>query len=296
MPDKRLSLLVPIDFNEQSLIALEQSYNLAKLLQYNIILLYVLEDRDFVSSLFSKEDNERALLSINQKLEETAEMVSRKSGCAVEALVLKGKVHQSIIKTAEKYHARFILMGTSDQGDQPGQANQQIGSNTLKVIRQAQIPVITFNGKSHFNGCRSILLPLDLTKETRQKVTYAIEIAKLFGAKIKVMSVLWDKNSPEVRQHLQLQMAQVEQFISEVNISCYTELVEVEGGQNALVPAILDFAYEEADVDLIMIMTQQENRLVEFFVGSAAQDIIRQSHVPVMSIIPKDLGFSYYQF
>ena len=296
MPDKRLSLLVPIDFNEQSLIALEQSYNLAKLLQYNIILLYVLEDRDFVSSLFSKEDNERALLSINQKLEETAEMVSRKSGCAVEALVLKGKVHQSIIKTAEKYHARFILMGTSDQGDQPGQANQQIGSNTLKVIRQAQIPVITFNGKSHFNGCRSILLPLDLTKETRQKVTYAIEIAKLFGAKIKVMSVLWDKNSPEIRQHLQLQMAQVEQFISEVNISCYTELVEVEGGQNALVPAILDFAYEEADVDLIMIMTQQENRLVEFFVGSAAQDIIRQSHVPVMSIIPKDLGFSYYQF
>ncbi len=296
MTDKRLSLLVPIDFNEQSLIALEQSYNLAKLLRYDIILLYVLEERDFVSSLFSKEDNERALMSINKKLEETAEMVSRKSGCAVEALVLKGKVHQNILKTAGKYHARFILMGTSDQGEQPGQPKSQIGSNTLKVIRQANIPVITFNGKSHFNGCRSILLPLDLTKETRQKVTYAIEIAKLFGAKIKVMSVLWDKNSPEIRQQLQLQMAQVEHFISEVNIPCYTELVEVEGGQNALVPAILDFAYEEADVDLIMIMTQQENRLVEFFVGSAAQNIIRQSHVPVMSIIPKDLGFSYYQF
>lgn len=299
MTDKRLSLLVPIDFNEQSLIALEQSYNLAKLLRYNIILLYVLEERDFISSFFSAEDKEKALQSINQQLEEKAEEVSRKSGCRVEALVQKGKVHQVILKTAEQYHARFILMGTSDQGEHAEQAEQAkhlIGSNTLKVIRQAKIPVITFNGKSHFNGCRSILLPLDLTKETRQKVTYAIEIARLFNAKIKVMSALWDKNSPEIRQQLQLQMAQVEQFIKDVHIDVYTELIEVDGGQNALVPSILDFAHEEADVDLIMIMTQQENRLVEFFVGSAAQDIIRQSHVPVMSIIPKDLGFSYYQF
>jgi len=296
MTDINRSLLVPIDFNEQSMIALEQSYNLAKLLQYDIVLLYVHEEKDFINSLFSREDKDRQLNSINQKLEETAERVSRNSGCRVQPVVLKGKVHQMILKAADEYHARFILMGTSDQGEHFESSKNMIGSNTSKVIRQSKVPVISFNGKSHFSGCRSILLPLDLTKETRQKVTYAIEIARLFHSKIKVVSILYDKHAKDIRQQLEIQMAQVKQFVTDVNIPCHTELIEIDGGSNQLAPAILDYAYEEADVDLLMIMTQQENRLVELFIGSAAQHIIRQSHVPIMSIIPKELGFSYYQF
>jgi len=81
-----------------------------------------------------------------------------------------------------------------------------------------------------------------------------------------------------------------------VNIKCETEIVEIAGGQTDLGPTILDYANKQGDIDLIIIMTQQENRLTEFFIGSAAQQIIRQSEIPVMSIIPKDLGFSYYAF
>jgi len=39
-----------------------------------------------------------------------------------------------------------------------------------------------------------------------------------------------------------------------------------------------------------MIMTQQENKLVEYFLGSAAQSIIRMSKVAVMTITPDDIG------
>ncbi len=55
MPDKQYTLLVPVDFNEQSLVALQQSYNLARLLQYDILLLYVQEEKDFLNSLFSSD-------------------------------------------------------------------------------------------------------------------------------------------------------------------------------------------------------------------------------------------------
>jgi nucleotide-binding universal stress UspA family protein len=290
------SLLIPLDFNEQSMIALEQSYNMAKLLGYEIVLLYVLEDSDLFNGFLSSEQNQDVIMRINQKLEETAAEVSRKAGVKVSPILSRGKVASTILKTAEDYNARFILMGTNDSSERLRLDRNQIGANTSRVIRQAKIPVISVNGKHHFNGCRSILLPLDLTKETRQKVTYAIEMAKLFGATIKVVSVLWDKNDLEIIQQLKVQMNQVKNFISEVNIQCQTEIVEIDGGQTDLGPTILDYAKQEGDIDLIIIMTQQENRLTEFFIGSAAQQIIRQSEIPVMSIIPKDLGFSYYAF
>ena len=43
MKTKQNKILVPIDFSEQSLIALKQSYNLAKIQDAEIVLLYVLE-------------------------------------------------------------------------------------------------------------------------------------------------------------------------------------------------------------------------------------------------------------
>lgn len=66
MPDKQYTLLVPVDFNEQSLVALQQSYNLARLLQYDILLLYVQEEKDFLNSLFSS-DQKSKLLKISIK-------------------------------------------------------------------------------------------------------------------------------------------------------------------------------------------------------------------------------------
>lgn len=296
MSAKPYSLLIPIDFNEQSMIALEQSYNMAKLLDYEIVLLYVLEDNDIFSGLLSRDQNQEMIVKINQKLEETAAEVSQKSGIRVMPLLSKGKVSATILKVAEDYNARFILMGTNDSSERLRLDKNLMGANTSRVIRQSKIPVISINGKHHYDGCRSILLPLDLTKETRQKVTYAIEMARLFNATIKVVSVLWDKGSPEVVQHLHSQLAQVKHFIEEVQIACDTKLIEVESGQQALAPTILEYAHSQGDIDLIIIMTQQENRLTEFFIGSAAQQIIRQSEIPVMSILPKELGFGSYAF
>ncbi len=295
MSEKAISLLIPVDFNEQSLIALEQSYNLARLLQTELVLLYVHEERDFLNSLFSGEQKQQITKDINHRLEEIASEVSKKTGLRVMPVVKRGKVHSAILETAEQFNSRFILMGTNDALTESEKFGM-IGSNTSKVIRQSKIPVITFNTKTHFDGCRSILLPLDLTKDTRQKVTHAIQMARLFGSTIQVISVLWDADSKAIQQQLKAQLFQAQNFIQEAGIKCKATLLETGSSTQDLVPAILNYSKEQQDIDLIMIMTQQENRLVEFFIGSAAQQIIRESTIPVMSIIPKDLGFSYIQF
>ncbi len=296
MTSKPNTLLVAIDFNDASMVAMKQSYNLAQLLDYEIILLYVHEQQTFAGGLFTADQDKQLSAEINQKLEDAAADISRNTGIKVTPLARKGKVHATILKTAEEYNSQFIFMGTNDAEKTGILDKNQLGSNTSKVIRQSKVPVISINGEHHYDGCRSILLPLDLTKDTRQKVTHAIRISRLFGSTIKVISVLWSKNDQDIKLQLERQMAQVTKFIRDAKIDCQSQFLEIKEGQKAMVPAILNYAYAEGDIDLIMIMTQQETRLVEYFIGSAAQQIIRQSKIPVMSIIPKELGFSYYRF
>lgn len=91
---------------------------------------------------------------------------------------------------------------------------------------------------------------------------------------------------------LNFQLRQVKDFIEKEGVSCEAELVESTGKEKSLVPIILRHAEEEDDIDLIIIMTQNELSLIKFFVSSSAQEIIRHSDIPVMSVIPKELGFT----
>ena len=61
-------ILIPIDFQKQSLLALDQSYNLARLLQAGIVLLYVHEQSGLFAGIFSKEQNDEMLARIEERL------------------------------------------------------------------------------------------------------------------------------------------------------------------------------------------------------------------------------------
>ncbi len=284
-------ILIPIDFQKQSLLALEQSYNLARLLQAGIVLLYVHEQSGLFAGMFSKEQNDEMLARIEERLTNLAGKSSESSGLPISYRVEKGRIYSRIIEVAKEIEADYIVMGThsSDEEDQP---DQRVGANTSRVIRSASCPVIILNSRHIYHGCRNILLPLDLTKETRQKVNLGIEMAKIYGAGIKVVSGLWSKNDPSIVGRLYQQGEQVTNFISAAGIACTFEVVESRGGEKTLVPSILNYATQQGDIDLIIIMTQQEIGIVELFVGSHAQEFIRLSDIPVMSVIPKELGFT----
>lgn len=286
------NILVPFDFNRQSEYALEQATNLAKHTQSKITLLYVHESQGFLASLFNDDRDEELLEKINDQLDSVAARTSLKSGVYVDATLQTGRIYTVINRVAEEINAKFIVLGTrSSDGDDP-ERKRMLGANTSRVIRSAVCPVITISGTTHYDGCRSILLPLDLTKETRQKVGWAIEMAKIYGAKIRAVSALWSLDDPEVVNRLNFQINHVKNFIEETGLECEAEIIESPKGEKTHVPAILDYARSKGDVDLIVIMTQQEFSIVEFFVGSHAQEFIRSSEIPVISIVPKELGFT----
>jgi nucleotide-binding universal stress UspA family protein len=275
-------ILVPIDFSEQSIIALNQSYNLAREYNAEITLLYVIEDSGILAKLFSAEQHDSMRKDIQQRLDKLAADVEEKRKITVNTLIAKGVVYEKIAEIAELINATLIIMGTN--GDS-GFKKRFIGSNALRVARESKTPLITIKGKHHRDGCKNIVLPLDLTKETREKVTKAIEFSKLFhGAAIRVVSVLLT-NDEFLVNRLTRQLAQVKTFLEKEGVECTAEIVKNVKGKETLAQNILEYA-KQVDGDLIMIMTQQEVDFVKYFIGSAAQEIINHSTIPVLSITP----------
>jgi nucleotide-binding universal stress UspA family protein len=188
--------------------------------------------------------------------------------------------------------AKMIIMGTHGS---VGLKKRFIGSNALRVVKEAKCPVVTIKGKHPREGCKNIVLPIDLTKDTREKVNSAIELGKLYGATIRVVSVLFTLDEFVVNR-LTRQMEQVKNFIKKAGVKCTAEMIKVIKGHETLAHAVIDYS-NKVDADLIMIMTQQEGEITPLFIGSTAQGIINNSDIPVMSIVPMvkhDVEFSPY--
>jgi nucleotide-binding universal stress UspA family protein len=286
-----MQILVPVDFEPQSLIALEQSYKLARLLPAEIVLLYVYDPAAGIRSLFGPSYDEDILKKLDERLTRLSTKVQAETGLQVSTILGKGQVYSKILETAGKIQSQFIIMGTHSQPELPGNAVGVLGANSSRVLRSTKCPVISINARHHYDGCRNILLPLDLTTESRQKVTWGIKIARIYGAGIKVVSGIWSKNDPTVRSRLRFLAGQVKQVIEKEGIRCTAEIIEDVENEKALIPTVLNYAEKQDDIDLIMIMTQQEAGVIEFFIGSRAQEFVRLSSIPVMSIAPKELGF-----
>lgn len=281
-------ILVPIDFSEQSLIALEQSYNLSRLTNAELFLLHVI-DESFHLPFLGGNDDKTMELKVTKAMEKLAEDTHKKAGIKVQVKIVSGKIYEEIQNIAEEIEATFIIMGTSGSVG----LKRFIGSNALRVIREAPCPVITIKGQKHRSGCKDIILPLDLQKETKEKVTKAIELSKLFGSTIHLITVLQNDDEFIVNK-LTRQLEQVKEFIAEHAIPCVSEFIH----GNDVADEVINYSVK-VKADLIMIMTQQEMDWTDMFISPAAQTIINNSEIPVLSIRPKerkDTTVSVYQY
>src|SRR5258705_13567024 len=100
MASQKNHILVPVDFSEQSLIALAQSYNLARLTKAEITIIYVIDDDESGPLSFflkSKKQNKKALeKNISDRLTEVAKDAHQKSGVKINTTVSYGKIYDEI--------------------------------------------------------------------------------------------------------------------------------------------------------------------------------------------------------
>ncbi|MBN8694480.1 MAG: universal stress protein [Bacteroidetes bacterium] len=255
-------VLIPIDFSEQSIFAIKQSYNLAKYTHSKIVLLHVYEKVG--------EERYEDLTKLTKQTE------AESGGIPVEFMNVKGDIYVETDRVAEEISATLIIMGIESHM----KFKDIFGGSASKLIRKAPCPVITIRGREHRDGCENILLPLDLSRQSREKVDIAVQFAKYFGASIRVLSVFSPSDAAYENQLLAYSH-QVKQFIKSKGISCTNKSI----ASDHVAETVVDYA-NKIESDLIMIMNKPELSVKEFFGGTEAQHIVDISNIPVMTVNP----------
>ncbi|MES2780429.1 MAG: universal stress protein [Bacteroidota bacterium] len=253
------NILVPVDGSSQSIVAFRSAVFFAQKYGSELTAVHIEESSD--------ED------ALKVKLEPIA------NGVAYRYLHKRGSVFKGILSAAEEIDANLIIMGTHGV---EGFQEFWMGSNAYKVVSSSKCPVLTMRENGTTNNFRTIVLPIDTSFESRQKVPFAVSLAKKFGATIHVLGVSVDKDK-ETEYQVSAYCRQVLHSFDDENI---TYIHEKRLGGN--ITAITEEYAHSVKADIILIMTEQEPQIGSFFLGKFAQQMVNHSNIPIMSIAPRE--------
>jgi nucleotide-binding universal stress UspA family protein len=274
-------ILIPYDFSETAALSLEHAIFMAKLIKAEIILLHIVETTTFPSSIahafsgFEKKVEEAS----NEKLAELANKIHLENGVQVNIITDVGKTYKRITHTAKQSHADLIIMGTHGSSGN----SYSLGSNTTRVVQESSCPVISVQEHAKKMGFTKIVVPIDDTNESRQKVPFAIEISRMFSAHVFVVGIM-QSSSEDYQRKFKIKVQQVEDFLVEHGVSCETKFISGEDRAKATMKVS-----EEVDADLVVIMTEQEGNFAGLLMGTYASKVINNSKIPVMTIRPAEI-------
>ena len=265
-------ILIPVDLSENSLLALEHGTFMAKLFKADMMLTHVVPNAGVFGNKPNTIDSET-----EKKLHQIANDIHIKNGCKVDISIKHGKISKQVVEAARDYGADLIILGTHGVS---GFEEFFMGSNAFRVITESHCPVLSVQQHSQKMGFSNILCPIDNSAPSRQKLKYAVELAKHFGSKIQLLGILTVEED-ELTAKFNKMFDQIEEYLTKHDIKFTSDLVY---GEN-IATTTLKYG-EKMGSDLIVIMTEQEDNLTGIFLGPYAQQIVNHSKIPVMSIKP----------
>ncbi|MBI2268896.1 MAG: universal stress protein [Bacteroidetes bacterium] len=274
-------VLIPIDFSETSMLAIEHGAFMAKLYKADVILVHVVEHSwqkfSIVAPEIKFELPENILSLAEAKLKEVASKIRKDYGVTATAISSQGNICGEIVELVNTEKADIIVMGTQGAS---GLQEVFMGSNSYKVVTLAQCPILTVQSHSRRIGFSEILLPIDNSGHSRQKVGYTVELAKHYGSRIHILGLLDEDDSQDLDK-FKIKIQQVKDFVEKCEIP---SVVDIQVGGNQAKNTI-DYA-KKHNAELIVIMTDQEENFTGSFLGPYAQQVVNHSWVPVLSFKP----------
>ncbi|HRD39950.1 MAG TPA: universal stress protein, partial [Bacteroidia bacterium] len=219
-------ILIPVDFSETSLLAIKHGAFLAKYTKGDLYLLHVInkqfEHYAVVEQPMHIDGPEKFEQAATNKLNFLANQIKDEYSVTINTIVKMGNPTKEIIATEKEIGADMVVMGT--HGYSPIE-EFVIGSNTLKVITKGSVPVMTMSQKAKKFGYTNILLPIDTSGHSRQKVSYAIELAKTFSAHLHVAGILGDDDVNEAAG-MGVVMNQIKELAKKQNVIATSEILK----------------------------------------------------------------------
>ena len=274
-------VIVAVDFSECSINALEHALTIANLAKLDVLMVYVMKT-DSIKDLIS-EPTQDIIAAVEKKFEEMIRKYKYQlRNSKIDYMIReKGNVYKEIVGVAKRRKATMTVTGTHGTS---GFEKFWAGSNANKMVSASHCPIITIRGGVKVSKpLKKIVLSIDSSLETRQKVPFTAYLAKFFNAEIHVLGI-YTTTIRAVRRKVDNYSDQVVKYLEEGNIKSVLAKIEADN----ITTSTLDYC-KKIDANLISIMTEQEKATANLWLGSYAQQMVNHSPVPVLTIHSKEL-------
>lgn len=265
---KTKNFIVPHDFSSVANTALEHAIATAKQVGAEINVLHVVAKGKDIS------EAEKQLTDILSKFDTSVTLIPN---------VRIGNIFEDIGDFAAEKHAELIFMGT--HGIQGWQ--HITGSNALKVINSSSVPFIIVQEKSPKDtGYDDIIVPLDLQKETKQKLAVVADIATYFKSRVHVITP--DESDEFLKKQVKANVLFASKFFSERGIEVTTTVAPSSNFDKEIVKHAV-----KTGGDLIAFMNLNKNNLLGVITASHEVSLLNnEAQIPTLIVNPIEGIFS----
>ncbi len=280
------NILVPIDFSEASLNALDTAAAMAKRHDARLTLLHVINENLLSYGHFEVLPITSPVLEImhdeaKDTVTQIAAGVKDKYGIEVICDTTHGFVPPEICKYAEKASADLMVMGTHGAS---GFREFFIGTNAFAVVKHAPCPVLTVPPNRKWESFSNILFPVRNTVGALEKYAFLRKIIRCNNATLLVLG-LPETSRPDSKNWVDDNVRRLKSDLSYDGVIWRTEILEAT---DRAASEVLETAARE-ETDLIAITASLDYDIRDFFIGPYTQQIVNHAKVPVLSIRPAPL-------
>ncbi|MBK7030071.1 MAG: universal stress protein [Bacteroidales bacterium] len=274
------NIIAAIDFSDCSINALEHAISIANKGILDVHMIWVNNPSVTKTTIYSDKASD-LIEEIKKQFGQLIEKYKdRLPETQLDYVIREGKVYREILDEAREMESLCIVMGTHGSS---GFEQFWIGSNANRLISVAHCPVISLRaGINVKHQLERIVLPIDSTIDTRQKVPFTAYLAQLFDAEIYVVSVYASKYKA-IQRRVDEYTDQVVKYLEEEGIPFHRDTLLVDN----LTTSTIEYA-KKVRANLISIMTEQETSPFNLLVGPYAQQMVNNSPFPVLSINPHE--------
>lgn len=268
-------ILVPTDFSKHAEYALRVAAQIARENNSEIILLHMLElPHQGTDALGSGSDIPEIMFFKNKAISNLEDLmdVDYLKGITVSEIIQFEKAFEGILGVSKKNNVDFIVMGSHGAS---GFQEMFIGSNTEKVVRFSEVPVLVIKNETQSFTAKNLVFASDFSQEIKKPFRQLLEFAKGFDANLKLVMV----NTPNTFKPTAVAEKIMKDFMAEFDypnhsLHIYND-VNVEKG-------ILNFA-NSVNADLIGMCTHGRTGFAHFFNGSISEDLVNHTVRPVIT-------------
>ncbi|MEX0289962.1 MAG: universal stress protein [Flavobacteriaceae bacterium] len=268
------TIIVPVDFSEQSEYALKVAASLAKTHNSEVLVLNMLELNEAVFSSAEGLHIEQTVFFIKLAEKRMGEFLDKSylQGIKVTPVIKHFKVFGEVNDVAKKHGAELIVMGSHGTD---GLKEIFIGSNAEKVVRSAEVPVLVIKNEIKDFKAKNFVFACDFNSDALVAFQKAVDFAEKLDAKLHLVYI----NTPgdNFLSHPDI-YKKVAQFLQKSGVGKEVEIYNdysVEKG-------VLNYS-ESIGADVIGIPTHGRKGLAHFFMGSIGEDVANHSEIPVVT-------------